>query len=95
MLSTLDGPAYIARVALHNLAAVRKTKHAIKLAFRAQLAGLGTSLVEILSPCPVNWRLEPVEALKWLVEHMLPQYPLGEFKVIEAVAALKKEAGRA
>jgi 2-oxoglutarate ferredoxin oxidoreductase subunit beta len=95
MLSTLDGPAYIARTAIHNPAAVRKAKAAIKLAFRTQLAGLGLSLVEVLSPCPVNWKVEPVEALQWLTEHMLPQYPLGEYKVIEAVAALKQEAGRA
>jgi len=92
MLSTLDGPAYITRVSVHSPAAVRKTKRAIELAFRIQLAGLGLSLVEILSPCPVNWKLEPVKALRWLVHNMLPQYPLGEFKVIEAVAALKKGA---
>jgi len=92
MLSTLDGPAYIARVSVHSPATVRKTKRAIELAFRTQLAGLGLSLVEILSPCPVNWKLEPVKALDWHVEHMLPQYPLGEFKVIDAVAALKKGA---
>ena len=90
MLATLDGPAYIERVSLHNPAAVRKTKQAIKLAFRTQLAGLGLSLVEILSPCPVNWRLEPVASLDWIVEHMMPQYPLRPFKVIESVAELKK-----
>ena len=90
MLSTLDGPAYITRVSVHKPAAVRKTKQAIELAFRTQLAGLGLSLVEILSPCPVNWKLEPLESLDWLVKNMLPQYPLGEFKVIEAVTALKK-----
>ena len=95
MLSTLDGPAYVARVSVHNPAAVRKAKQAIKLAFRTQLAGLGMSLVEVLSPCPTNWRVVPMKALEWLVEHMLPQYPLGEYKVIEAVAALKKETGRA
>ncbi len=95
MLSTLDGPAYIARVAVHTPAAVRKAKQAIKLAFQTQLAGLGLSLVEVLSPCPVNWKLEPVAALKWLAEHLLPQYPLGEYKVTEAVEALKKETGRA
>lgn len=95
MLSPLDGPAYIVRVSVHNPAAVRKAKQAIKLAFRTQLAGLGMSLVEILSPCPTNWRMEPVQALEWLIEHMLLQYPLGEYKVIEAVTALKKEAGRA
>ena len=95
MLATLDGPAYIARVSVYSPAAVRKAKQAIKLAFRTQLANLGLSLVEVLSPCPVNWRLEPVEALDWLAKHLIPQYPLGEYKVIEAVAALKKEAGRA
>jgi len=95
MLSTLEGPAYIARTAIHNPAAVRKTKQAIKLAFRTQLAGLGMSLVEVLSPCPVNWRMEPVTALKWLAERMIPHYPLGEYKVAAEVAALKKETGRA
>ncbi len=95
MLSTLDGPAYIARVSVHNPASVRKTKQAIKLAFKTQLSGLGMSLVEVLSPCPANWRLEPVEALRWIAENMIPHYPLGEFKVTEPVAALKKEASGA
>lgn len=90
MLATLDGPAYISRVSLHNPAAVRKTKQAIELAFRIQLAGLGLSLVEVLSPCPVNWKVEPLVALDWIVKKMIPQYPLGEFKVTDAAAALKK-----
>lgn len=93
MLATLEGPAYIARTAIHNPASVKKTKQAIRLAFRTQMAGLGMSLVEILSPCPVNWRLEPVTAMKWLAEHMLPYYPPGEYKVSPQVAALKKETG--
>lgn len=93
MLATLDGPAYIARVSIHNPAAIRKAKQAMKLAFRTQLAGLGMSVVEVLSPCPVNWKVEPVKAMPWLVERLLPQYPLGEYKVIEAVAAIKKETG--
>jgi 2-oxoglutarate ferredoxin oxidoreductase subunit beta len=92
MLATLDGPAYIARGSLHNPAAVRKTKQSIKLAFQTQIAGLGLSLVEVLSPCPVNWKLEPEAALEWLAKQMIPQYPLGEFKVTEAVAQLKKGA---
>jgi 2-oxoglutarate ferredoxin oxidoreductase subunit beta len=92
MLATLDGPAYIARTSVHNPSSVRKAKRSIDLAFRTQLAGLGTSLIEILSPCPVNWNLEPVQALKWTVQYMLPQYPLGEYKVIDTVVALKKES---
>jgi len=95
MLATLDGPAYITRVSVHNPSWVRKTKKAIDLAFRTQLAGLGLSMVEILSPCPVNWKKDSVESLKWLADNMIPQYPLGEYKVIEAVEALKKESGRA
>jgi 2-oxoglutarate ferredoxin oxidoreductase subunit beta len=95
MLSTLEGTAYIARVAVHSPAAVRKAKQAIKLAFRTQLAGLGMSLVEVLSPCPTNWRVEPIKAMDWLAKNMLAHYPLGEYKVIEAVAALRKEVSHA
>ncbi len=91
MLATLDGPAYIARTSLHNPAAVRKTRQAIELALKTQMAGLGTSLVEILSPCPVNWKKEPVQALKWMKDNMVPKYPLGEYKVIDAVARLKEK----
>lgn len=92
MIATLDGPAYVARTSLHNPAAVRKTKQALKLGFKVQLASLGTSLVEILSPCPVNWKIEPPQALTWMKENMIPYYPPGEYKVIDAVEKLKAEA---
>ena len=58
------------------------------MAFRVQMAGLGLSLVEILSPCPVNWKMEPVNALKFISEQMIKQYPLGVYKMIDAVKAL-------
>jgi 2-oxoglutarate/2-oxoacid ferredoxin oxidoreductase subunit beta len=90
MLATLDGPAYIARVSLHNPANVRKAKKAIELAFRAPLAGLGMGFVEVLSMCPINWKVEPVQALDWMVENMIPQFPLGEYKCIPEMAELKK-----
>lgn len=79
LLSSLGGVAYLARVSLHSPAQVAKAKLAIKKAFEIQIAGLGFSLVEILSPCPTNWGLSPVEAMLWLKENMLPFYPLGEF----------------
>ncbi|HAV10739.1 MAG TPA: 2-oxoglutarate oxidoreductase [Dehalococcoidia bacterium] len=91
MLSTLDGPAYISRVSLHNPANIRRAKKAIKLAFKTQLAGLGLSLVEILSPCPVNWKMDPVKALEFVAGKMTQQYPLGEFKISDAAALLKKD----
>ncbi|MGE5485105.1 MAG: thiamine pyrophosphate-dependent enzyme [Ignavibacteriales bacterium] len=80
LLSTLDGAAYIARVSLHNPANVAKAKKALLTAFKVQLAGIGFSLVEMLSACPTNWGMKPVDALKWVEEKMVPYYPLGEFK---------------
>ncbi len=83
MLATLDGSAYIARVSVHDPAHVRQAKKSIQHAFEVQLAGRGFSMVEVLSTCPTNWGQKPVEALTWLKEKMLPQYPLGLFKVWE------------
>ncbi|MBE5766179.1 MAG: 2-oxoglutarate oxidoreductase [Clostridiales bacterium] len=84
MLSTLDGPAYIERVSLHDVKNVMNAKKAIKKAFEYQMAGKGFTMIEALSTCPTNWGLTPVEALKWLENNMLPQYPLGVFKDIDA-----------
>jgi len=80
MLATLDGAAYIERVSLHDVPNIIKAKKAIRKAFETQMAGKGFSLVEILSTCPTNWGLSPVESLKWLKENMIPYYPLGVFK---------------
>ena len=80
MLSTLEGSTYIERVAVDSIPNIRKAKAAIKKAFECQLAHKGFSLVEVLSTCPTNWGLEPTEAIKWLRENMLEQYPLGVYK---------------
>jgi len=85
MLTTLEGTAYAARVTVTDPAAVAKARRAIKKAFRIQLSGQGFSLVEVLSTCPVNWGMTPVDALKWLKENMTGYYPLGEFKGGEVV----------
>jgi 2-oxoglutarate ferredoxin oxidoreductase subunit beta len=81
LLSTLDGSGYIARRSLHDPKNIRLAKKAIHRAFETQVRGLGFSMVELLSTCPTNWGLSPVEALSWLEEHMLPAYPLEEFRV--------------
>lgn len=80
MLSTLDGVAYAERVAVDNVPNVRNTKKAIKKAFQAQIDKKGFSIIEVLSTCPTNWGLEPVEAVKWLRENMIPHYPLGVYQ---------------
>lgn len=84
MLATLDGPAYIARVSVHNVANIVRAKKAIKKAFEYQLAGKGFTLVEVLSTCPTNWGVTPKEGLEKIQRDMLPFYPLGEYKDIEA-----------
>lgn len=88
MLATLEGVAYIARYSTHSPAQVLKAKRAIKLAFEVQQAKLGLALVEVLSPCPINWGVSPRESLDWIVKKMLPIFPLGEIKISESVKAL-------
>ena len=82
MLAQLDGPAYIERVSVHDVPHVVAAKKAIRKAFEAQIAGKGFSMIEVLSTCPTNWGLTPQEALKWLKENMIPQFPLGVYKEV-------------
>jgi 2-oxoglutarate ferredoxin oxidoreductase subunit beta len=82
MLATLEGPAYIARVSVHDVKHILAAKKAIRRAFDVQQEGRGFALVEVLSTCPTNWGMTPREALQWLEEHMIPQYPLGVKKEV-------------
>ena len=82
MLSQLDGPAFIQRVSVHDVKHVVQAKAAIKKAFQCQIEGKGFSMVEVLSTCPTNWGLTPQEALKWLEENMILQFPLGVYKEV-------------
>ena len=80
MLATLDGPEFIARVAVNNVKNVKNAKKVIEKAFRNQVEGKGFSLVEVISSCPTNWGMTPDNALKWIDENMIPYYPLGVYK---------------
>ncbi len=90
LIGMLPGAAYVTRQAVLDPKGIRKAKKALKLAFRAQQAGLGFTMVEIVSTCPVNWRMEPDEALNWARDTMIPYFPLGDTTMSDAVAALKK-----
>lgn len=84
MLSTLDGPAYIERVAADSVKNIKAAKKAIHKAFKNQVDGKGFSLIEVLSTCPTNWGLSPEKSMDWLRENMIPYYPLGVYKDREA-----------
>lgn len=80
MLATLGGTRYLARGSVDTASNARKVKGYIKTAFEAQMAGIGFSMVEILSPCPTNWGMDPVQSVDWLSQKMIPYYPLGVIK---------------
>ncbi|SHJ66127.1 2-oxoglutarate ferredoxin oxidoreductase subunit beta [Anaerobranca californiensis DSM 14826] len=80
MLATIQGAVFVERVSVHNVPNIMKAKRAIKRAFQVQMEGKGFGIVEVLSTCPTNWGISPVEALKWLEEHMIPYYPLGNLR---------------
>ncbi|MCR5229161.1 MAG: hypothetical protein K6D03_03460 [Solobacterium sp.] len=80
LLSSLDGPEFIARVAVNNVRNVREAKKTIEKAFRNQIEKKGFSLVEVVSSCPTNWGMTPQKALEFVENSMIPYYPLGVYK---------------
>lgn len=80
MLAAVPGATFIERVAADSPPHVKAAKRAIRKAFEVQLAGQGFSMVEVLSSCPTNWGIEPVGALEWLRDNMIPYYPLGNLR---------------
>ena len=83
MLSTLEGPRFIARVSTHDVKNVINAKKVIKKALNNQLEGKGFSLVEVLTTCPTNWGITPVQASEYVRDKAIPFYPLGTYKEVE------------
>ena len=82
LLAVLDGTCYVTRQSVHTVAAIRKCKKASEKAFRNSMARKGTSVVEVVSTCNSGWKMSPVDANKWMEEHMFPTYPIGDLKDI-------------
>ncbi len=80
MLALVKGAVYIERTAVNSPASIRKTKRAIKKAFQTQIDNLGYSLVEILSPCPTNWKMTSLQSWQWVDDVMKKEFPLGVIK---------------
>jgi 2-oxoisovalerate ferredoxin oxidoreductase beta subunit len=84
LLSTLHAPVYIERVALTDANHIMSARKAVRKALKAQVDGKGFSMVEVLSSCPVGWKMEPAESKTWITEHLIPHFPLGVFKDVLA-----------
>ena len=82
MLALVKGAVYIERVAVNSPAHIKKAKTAIRKAFQVQIDGLGFSLVEILSACPTNWKMDSLESWQWIDKEMIREFPLGVIKDI-------------
>ena len=80
LLSSLDAPEYIERVAVNNVKNIKRAEKAILKAFTNQIEGKGFSLIEVISSCPTNWGMTPQKALDWVDEKMIPYYPLGVYR---------------
>jgi 2-oxoisovalerate ferredoxin oxidoreductase beta subunit len=80
VLNSLHAPTFIARTSLHDIANIRKTRAAVRKAIQYTMEKKGFSLVEVLSMCPSNWKMEAVESQNWIRDQMLPVYPLGTLR---------------
>lgn len=83
LIAPLPGVAYVSRQSVHTVANVRKAKKVIQKAFEYQKQGLGFCLIEIVSNCPSNWKMTPVESNRYVQNVLIPFYPLGDIKVPE------------
>jgi 2-oxoglutarate ferredoxin oxidoreductase subunit beta len=80
LLATIEGVSYIARTSVNSFKNLMAAEKAIEKSFRYQIEGKGFSLVEILSPCPVDWKLSPKDSIAWIEAELTTVFPLGTFK---------------
>jgi len=80
LLASLEGAVYLERCAVNSVKSIRRTKKALREAFLTQMNGTGFSLVEVLSPCPTNWKLSPAASWKWIDDVMSKHFPIGIIK---------------
>lgn len=85
LLATIKGVAYAARGSVNSPPNYQRAKQYLKKALQKQIDGVGFSFVELLSACPPDWHMTPLESLKWIEERMIPEFPLGEYKDVERI----------
>lgn len=79
LLEGLPGVAFLARVPLTSPKNVNLCRKYMRKAVRAQLEGKGFAMVEVLSTCPTQWRMSPVDSLKHVDDVVVKAYPTGIF----------------
>ena len=87
LISTLEAPVYVARFALNSPKGVREARAGIKKAFEMQLAGKGFTFVELLTNCPTNWHLSPIDTLEYMNTNTMQYFVPGVYKDITAKEA--------
>ncbi|MCK5155567.1 MAG: 2-oxoacid:acceptor oxidoreductase family protein [Spirochaetales bacterium] len=80
IMNAITAPVYIERVSLSSTKGVLKTRKAVRKGLKNQIDGRGFSFIEILSPCPVNWKMDPVEAREWIAGNLEPVFPITCFR---------------
>lgn len=80
IIASLDGATFVSRSAVNNPKNIRKTRQLIRKGLKAQIEKKGYVFLEILSPCPVNWKKTPLEAFHWIDDEVISYFPLGIFK---------------
>lgn len=91
LMDSLETPIYIERVSLSTPAKVLKARAAVRKAMKYQTENKGFTFVEILSPCPINWKMTPIEARKWIIDYLEPVYPIKKYREVENVEMSEEE----
>ncbi len=86
LVAQLPGAFYVTRQTVNSANAVRRTRKALLNAFKYQKLHKGTCFIEILSNCPSNWKMTPVETIRFIDEEMTQAFPLGDVKLPPAEA---------
>ncbi len=84
LISTLEAPVFVARYALNSPKGVNDARKGIKKAFELQLAGKGFTFIELLTNCPTNWKMSPMQTLEYMNTNTIPYFKPGIYKDKEA-----------
>ncbi|MCG8571387.1 MAG: 2-oxoacid:acceptor oxidoreductase family protein [Spirochaetes bacterium] len=83
LMNSIKAPIYIERTSLATPAKVMKTRNVVRKALQYQAENKGFAFVEILAPCPIQWKMTPMEGRKWIEEHLEPVFPVQKFRDME------------